>query len=176
MTLCVAGELRVYAYVDASFAVHQDMKSHTGAIISLGQGPVHVMSKKQQLATKSSTEAELVGVSDAMPQVLWVREFMIAQGYAVGRVLLFQDNQSTIALARKGRSTSARTRHISIRYFFVKDRVDAGEVEIEYLPTGEMRADIMTKPLQGDLFKRMREALMGVSKVNSDRVSKVLGA
>jgi hypothetical protein len=111
-----------------------------------------------------------------MPQVLWVREFMEAQGFAVGKVLLYQDNQSTIALAKKGRSTSARTRHIAIRYFFVKDRVDAGEVEIEYLPTGDMRADIMTKPLQGDLFKRMREALMGVSKIDRDGRSKMVKA
>jgi hypothetical protein len=76
--------------------------------------------------------------------------------------VIFQDNQSTIALVANGRSTSARTRHIAIRYFFVKDRVDSKEVEVVYKPTGEMRADIMTKPLQGDLFRRMRAELMGM--------------
>jgi hypothetical protein len=80
----------------------------------------------------------------------------------VGPAVIFQDNQSTIALVAKGRSTSARTRHIAIRYFFVKDRVDSKEVEVVYKPTGEMRADIMTKPLQGDLFRRMRAELMGM--------------
>jgi hypothetical protein len=162
MTLCASGELRVYAYVDASFAVHADMKSHTGGIISLGSGSTYVVSKKQQLMTKSSTEAELVGVSDVLPQMLWVRDFLIEQGHVMGSLLLYQDNQSTITMAKKGRSTSARTRHVAIRYFFIKDRMDVGEVEIEYLPTEDMRADILTKPLQGDLFRLMRQRLMGL--------------
>ena len=53
---------------------------------------------------------------------------------------------STMALIEKGQSTSSRTKHINIRYFFVKDRVEAGEVIIKYLPTEEMVADILTKP------------------------------
>jgi hypothetical protein len=142
--------------------VHNDMKSHTGGIISLGRGSVNVSSKKQQLMTKSSTESELVGLSDQLPQIVWTRNFLLAQGYTVGPARIFQDNQSTIALVAKGRSTSARTRHIAIRYFFVKDRVESGEVEIAYKPTGEMRADILTKPLQGELFRRMRAELMGM--------------
>jgi hypothetical protein len=163
MVLRCADELRVYSYVDASFAVHSDMKSHTGGIISLGTGSVNVSSKKQQLMTKSSTEAELVGLSDRVPQTIWVRDFMQSQGYALGPAKVFQDNQSTMALVVKGRSTSARTRHVAIRYFFTKDRVDSGELEIVYLPTGEMRADILTKPLQGSLFRKMRDELMGYS-------------
>jgi hypothetical protein len=167
MTLACDGELRVYGYVDASFAVHGDMKSHTGGIISLGRGSVHVSSKKQQLMTKSSTEAELVGLSDQLPQVIWTRNFLEAQGYTVGPARIFQDNQSTIALVAKGRSTSARTRHIAIRYFFIKDRVESGEVVVEYKATGEMRADILTKPLQGELFRRMRAELMGLEDVGA---------
>jgi hypothetical protein len=166
MTIACENELRVYGYVDASFAVHKDMKSHTGSVISLGKGAVNVSSKKQQLMTKSSTESELVGLSDQLPQILWTRNFLLAQGYIVGPARIFQDNQSTIALVAKGRSTSARTRHIGIRYFFVKDRVDSKEVEIVYKATGEMRADIMTKPLQGELFRKMRAALMGMDSVD----------
>jgi hypothetical protein len=71
---------RVLAYVDASFGVHQDMKSHTGGIITLGSGPVYVCSKRQGLNTKSSTEAELVGISDVLPQIVWVRDFLKEQG------------------------------------------------------------------------------------------------
>ena len=69
---------------------------------------------------------------------------------------------STMALVEKGRSTSERTRHINIRYFFVKDRVDSGEVRIEYCPTEDMLADLLTKPLQGDLFTRLRNLLLSV--------------
>jgi hypothetical protein len=67
-----------------------------------------------------------------------------------------------MALIQKGTPTSAQTRHIDIRYFFVKDKVDSEELEIVYLPTGEMRADIMTKALQGPLFRKMRAYLMGM--------------
>lgn len=151
---------QVLAYVDASFAVHPGAKSQSGLVISLGQGTVCASSKKQKLVGKSSTEAELIGVSDMLPQVIWTREFFVEQGYDV-KPLLLQDNKSCISLIEKGRSTSARTRHIAIRFFFVKDRVDAGELSIAYEPTETMVADCMTKPLQGHLFKEMREWLMG---------------
>ena len=75
--------IQVLAHIDASFAVHSDMKSHTGGFITLGSGPVYVSSKRQTLVTKSSTEAELVGLSDVLPQVLWTREFLIGQGYPI---------------------------------------------------------------------------------------------
>ncbi len=77
----------------------------------------------------------------------------------MGPADVFQDNHSTMALAAKGRSTSDRTRHIHIRYFFVKDRVDSGEVSVKYMPTKLMLADILTKPLQGELFRAMRQEL-----------------
>ena len=79
-----AAELRMLAYVDASFAVHADMKSHTGAVFTLGEGPLYVGSKKQSLVTKSSTESEVVGVSDALPQLVWTRDFLVGRGYKMG--------------------------------------------------------------------------------------------
>ena len=68
--------------VDASFAVHPDMKSHTGGAMTLGKGVIYGTSTRQKLNTKSSTEAELVGVNDLMPQVLWTCYFLEAQGYS----------------------------------------------------------------------------------------------
>ena len=73
-----------------------------------------------------------------------------------------QDNKSTIALAEKGRSTSNRTRHIAIRYFFVHDRIKSGEVQLEHLPTEQMLADFLSKPLQGELFRTLRDRLLNV--------------
>jgi len=150
----------VYAYIDASYGVHADAKSHTGTVITIGKGPVFVKSTKQKVVSKSSTEAELIGVSDGSSQVLWTREFLIAQGYEVRAATLYQDNKSTIHLCEKGRSTSDRTRHIKIRYFFVKDKIDNGELKIVYKPTGDMVADILTKPLQGEAFRKMRAELL----------------
>ena len=67
--------MSIKAYVDASFAVHPDMRSHTGVIITLGKGAIYSRSSKQKLNTKSSTESELVAKSDALPQVLWFQRF-----------------------------------------------------------------------------------------------------
>jgi hypothetical protein len=117
-------------------------------------------SSKQKLVSKSSTEAELIGLSDSFTQAIWTRDFLVEQGYQVGPATIYQDNKSTIALAEKGRSTSDRTRHIHIRYYFVKDRIDSKEVRIEYMQTGLMLADLLTKPLQGELFRRLRNQLL----------------
>jgi hypothetical protein len=152
--------LQAYAWIDASFAVHEDMKSHTGAVIGIGKGPFYAKSCVQRLNTKSSTEAELVGVSDAAGQLLWTRQFLEEQGYELPPATLYQDNMSTIALLNNGRSGSERTRHIAIRYFFLKDRIDSREVRVEYLPTGDMVADILTKPLQGAKFTELRDKLL----------------
>ena len=59
-----------------------------------------------------------------------------------------------------GKSSSDRTSHINIGYFFIKDRVDSGEIKIEYKPTEEMIADILTKPLQRELFRHLRALLL----------------
>jgi hypothetical protein len=152
-------------WVDASYAVHPDMKSHTGATMSLGKGSIYSASKRQKLNTKSSTEAELVGVDDVMAQVLWTRYFLEAQGYKIRDNKVFQDNQSTMLLEKNGRgSSSKRTRHINVRYFFVTDRIKSQEMNVEYCPTGEMLGDLFTKPLQGSLFRKFRDAIMNVKR------------
>jgi hypothetical protein len=98
------------------------MKSHMGGMMSLGKGAAYGTSTREKLNTKSSTEAELVGVNDVMPQILWTRYFLEAQGYGVEDSLVYQDNQSAILLEKNGRASSGkRTRHINIRYFFVTD-------------------------------------------------------
>ena len=126
----------------------------------MGGGAAYAKSSKQKLVTKSSTEAELVGASDVLTQVLWTRNFMESQGYKQGATTVYQDNMSTIFLEEKGKSKSQRTRHVSIRYFFIKDRVDLGEIKIRYLPTEDMVADYFTKPWQGELFVKFRTAIM----------------
>jgi hypothetical protein len=81
--------ITVLAYVDASFAVHEDYKSHTGGVISLCKGPLFVKSAKQKLMSKSSTEAELIGISDMLLQAIWTRDFLAEQDYKCGPARLF---------------------------------------------------------------------------------------
>ena len=117
-------------------------------------------SSGQKINTKSSAESELVGLSDSTGQVVWTRNFLIEQGYVLGPAVIYQDNQSTMALIKNGKSNSDRTRHIAIRFFFVSDRVNNNEIKLEYLETGDMLADILTKPLQGELFRKLRDRLL----------------
>ena len=120
------------------------------------------MSRKQKLNTRSSIEAELVGVDDAINLILWTKLFLAEQGYKTMDTVLYQDNKSAILLEKNGKkSSSKRTRAINIRYFFVTDQVEKGNLRVEYCPTGEMVADFMTKPLQGQQFERLKALIMG---------------
>jgi hypothetical protein len=100
-------------------------------------------------------------LAEELSQIIWTRNFLEAQGYKMGAAQVFQDNRSTIMLAEKGRSTSGRTRHVSIRYFFVNDRIESGEIKLGYLGTESMVADFFTKPLQGAQFQKLRGAILG---------------
>jgi hypothetical protein len=161
--------------VDASFAVHMDMRSHTGMALTLGRGALISGSYKQKINTKSSTESELVGVDDGMPFIMWIRLFYIEQFKSypndhpmkeIGQKnIILQDNTSTIQLENNGkRSSGKRTRHINIRYFYITDQIKEGKVSVTYCPTLEMVSDYFTKPLQGSLFRTHRNAIMGLSE------------
>lgn len=158
----------LFTWIDAAYAVHPNMRSQTGGAMSMGTGVIHAKSGKQKLNVKSSTEAELVGVSEYLPFNLWTRHFMESQGYALKSNVVYQDNQSAIKMEKNGRnSCTGNSRHIHIRYFFVKDRIDKGEVKIEYCPTLQMLADFYTKPLQGTLFRKFWRVIMGRDHINS---------
>ena len=152
----------VNCYADASFAVHHDNKSHGGIAISCGHGFVWCKCSKQRMVTKSSTEAELVTLSDAVSMAAWSIQFLRGQGYNV-IPNLFQDNLSTIALANAGRSTSDRTRHINIRYYFVSQYLKDGTMNLQHCPATEMIDDLFTKPLQGSDFIRFRDLILGIT-------------
>ena len=154
------GNATLTSFSDASFAAHGDMKSHNGQFITLGLGGILIKSNKEKLVTRSSTEAELVCLSDGVSLASHCAEFLKHQGIDVTPELM-QDNMSAIKLAEKGRSTSDRTRHIKIRYYFVNQFLENGEMKIKYCPTDEMVADILTKPLQGEKFITLAMKLLG---------------
>jgi hypothetical protein len=138
------------------------MKSHTGGAILFGTGAVLCKSTKQKLNTKSSTKAEVVGASDYIPNTIWLRMFLEAQGYSVTSNILYQDNQSAMRLEKNGwASAGQKSRHIDIHYFFIKDRLMQERMLIEHCPTEAMLADFFTKPLQGTLFLKFRSIILG---------------
>jgi hypothetical protein len=160
--------------IDASFAVHMDMKSHTGYCLTLGNGSPISGSTTQDITARSSTEAELYGVDKAIGYVEWSGLFLICQFdkypwsdplKKLGtRNLLKQDNTSTIKMIKGGpRACGQQTKNIHINYFYATERVKDGTIVVTYCPTKEMVADYLSKPLQGSLFRLHRSAIMGLT-------------
>ena len=133
-------------WIDGSYGIHPDSKSQTGGTQSLGKGSIISSSTNQKINTRRSTETELVAADDLMPQLCWTNYFLDAQDYGINSTIMYQDNQSAILLENNGkRSSSKRTKHINIRYFFITDRIKNGELNIEYCPTDDMVADFSPK-------------------------------
>jgi hypothetical protein len=142
-------------YVDASFAVYQDMRGQTGGALTLGRGCPTVQTMKAKCTTRSSTIQELVAVDEMMSDILWTRLFMKEQGIKVRDNILYQDNKSAILLEKNGWvSSSKRTKHIEIRYYYVADRIANGDLTVVWCPTDKMI-------VQGKMFIKFRDMLMG---------------
>ena len=157
----------LYTWIDAAYGVWTNMRSQTGGCMSLGLGMIHCKSSKQKLNTKSSTESEIVAMSDYLPYNIWFKNFMKGQGYEFKKNVVYQDNQSAMKMEINGRhSCTGNSRHIDVRYFFTKDRVQKKEMEIVYCPTQMMIADFFTKPLQEKVFKIYRDIIMGYKSIN----------
>ena len=131
------------------------------------------MSCKQKLVTKSLTEVKLVGVDDVMTFVIWAQYLFQEQTKDLpdssklkdlgNNNIIEQDNSSAIQLEQNGKwSSTKQTRHINIRYFYVTDKVENGEVSIIYNPDHGMVSDYLRKPLQGQLFAKHCNALLGL--------------
>ena len=149
-------------WIDASYAVHDDMKGHTGATLSQGKGGIYSGSWKQRLVAHSSMESKLVGVYDVLPQILWTKQFLEEQGRLDSATIVYQDNTSPILLERNGRSSSRkRIKHMNIQYFYVTEQIKKKAIHVTHCPTEEMVSDFFMKPLQGSLFIKMRNYIMG---------------
>ncbi len=94
--------------------------------------------------------------------VIWVREWLLCQGYKLGPTLIYQDNKSVLSVMYTDRTTKQRTKYLNVRYFFVRDRIQKMELRLEYLPTKMMIADLMTKPVVGKLLVSLRNAMLGM--------------
>ena len=94
-------------------------------------------------------------------------KFLEHQGYKVDSSILYQDNESAIRLEKNAqRSSSRRTRHLDIKYFWVKDQLEREGIKVLYCPTESMIADFLTKPLQGATFKLLKDIVMGVKPIS----------
>jgi hypothetical protein len=151
-------------WVDALFAIHPNIRGYLGGGLSLGRGFLIVSSTTQKINTRSSTETEIVGADDFIPAICWTRYFMKGQGYGVKDNVLFQVNKSVILLEKNGKASSSKhTTHINIWYFFITNRISKEEVSVVWCPMGDIIGYFTTKPLQGALFRKFRDHIMGVT-------------
>ena len=118
---------------------------------------------KQKINMKSSTKAKLVGVDNLLGYILWAGYFMMEQGFKMETSLIYQDNMSAMLLETNGKASSLkRTKNIKVKYYFIKNKVNQGEVTIEHCPTEQMWTNINTKPKQGLVYHVFRGNVMGI--------------
>jgi hypothetical protein len=154
-------ELSIEVYADADLG--RDIstgRSTSGCVVLLGGCPVHWRSSKQTLVASSTVESELISAALGSREGLWISR-LVAE--LLGKVenipiLLRVDNQGAIALSSK-RMVSKFTKHIALKWFFTRQCVEEGLIDIVYVPGTENTADIFTKPLGKVLFKKFRNSL-----------------
>ena len=155
----------LHATVDVSYATHDDMKSHTGLTLHIGDqsGACQAQSKKQTIIADSSTVAELIGTHQAGKEIIWARNFLKSVRYEQkAPTIMYEDNMSTIAMI-KNKSNGKRTKHVELRYTIIRDHVTNKIIAVEWMPTTEMTADILTKALAPAPFRHLRSKLLGMA-------------
>ena len=138
----------LFAFVDASYATHEDMKGHSGCLIFDESGNLlFASSTKQKLMSKSSTDAEIIAVHSSMNIIEEMRDLFNDLNNSNEATCLYQDNLSAKFLMEHGDSSSDKSKHMKIRYFYIKEKVDDSIIRIEYRDTKRMWADLLTKPI-----------------------------
>ena len=153
----------LWCHCDASYAVHHDGRSHTGFVIYMGKHLSYVLTKstKQKTGSLSSTDAEIIALVDALKVIVWLKYILIELDiFPVRAPKIMQDNQSGMLMVTEP-SKFKRSKHILTKINYARDLFASKCIEIEYLSTTEMSADLLTKPLSGSLFTKHRDMLMG---------------
>ena len=120
---------------------------------------VSCSSKKQASITKSTTEAEYVALSQTTQEAIWMRRLLSDIGCnSEEPTTMYEDNQGAIEISKNARFNN-RTKHIDVRFHFIREKVSTNEVRVIYLPTEDMLADIMSKGLSKKRFQRLRNML-----------------
>jgi hypothetical protein len=146
-------------YTDADHASQEHRHSIMGYAVLIDGGAISWSSKKQPIVALSTTEAEYIAAAHATKEVIWIRTFLAEITRPLTEpTMLLCDNQSAIALTQSTQF-HARTKHIDIRYHFIREAVSGGVIELEYCPTNDMVADALTKPLARAKLGRFTEML-----------------
>ena len=162
-TLCLfysSTPIPLTGYSDASYAPEAtDRKSTSGYVFMKNGGAISWKSKKQPIVSLSSMEAEYIALCTAGKEAIWLRQLEAdLKSSPAKSIVLNEDNQAAIKLA-KNSIMSDRSKHIDVRYHWIREQVAAGTVTLQYCPTDMMVADIFTKPLQRLLHSKFLKLL-----------------
>ena len=160
------GSKEVVGFSDADWGGDvDDRKSTSGYVFQIGGSTVSWRSKKQTSVALSTAEAEYISLSAATQEAVWIRQLcaeLSAKPPIYDPTVIFEDNQSTIAMSHNPQF-HGRSKHIGIKYHFVRDQVTKGTIDLKYCPTTEMIADLLTKGLPKNQFMKLRE-MIGLDK------------
>ena len=164
------GEITLSAYVDASFMCHRDMRSHTGYAIfadKIGSAGVVYRSIKQKTVANSSTEAEIISLHDLVQHLIWVQGIYDSLNVKYDKpTVIHDDNEATIRLnSVPVVNFSGRSKYIARKYFSVYEHVENGSVILRWTGTDDMIADVLTKSIIGNKYKKFKIHLMGHTSV-----------
>ena len=147
--------LRLSGYSDANWGNDvETRRSTSGYVFYLNDGLISWSSKKQGTVALSTTEAEYMALAHTTKEAMWLRTLLSELGFDQGTTIVYEDNQSCIAMA-KNPVHHARSKHIDIQHHFVREKVESGDIEVVYLPTEDMVADALTKPLPHPKFGKL---------------------
>jgi hypothetical protein len=159
---------KLYGYCDADWAGNQEQrKSTTGYVFMLNGGSVSWLSKLQSTVALSSAEAEYIALCLASQEVTYLNGLLSEIDPQDGPIVIKDDNQACIAMA-KNPVLQNRTKHIDIKYHFVRECIQKNLIELEYCPTEEMVADVFTKPVSKSMFHKARIKLLGSEDTTSE--------
>jgi hypothetical protein len=169
--------LQIVATSDAADGIHSNGRGHTGGTVGFESDSgcwFSFISKAQPFVAQSSGEAELVAVNTVGNMADWARQFLEELGFSQRPLVMYQDSECSLKMLKKGTGSFKRAKHIKIRWFWLKELIDEGVVVMRYVPTDELVADILTKPLVGSKFRYLRGKLLGVGTTNLMRKGGVL--
>ncbi|CAK9161582.1 unnamed protein product [Ilex paraguariensis] len=165
------GAEELLAFTDSDYAGDvEDRRSTSGYVFLMTAGPVAWSSRKQPLVTLSTTKAEFVAAAACACQAVWMRRILKKLGHSHnGSTTVFCDNSLTIKLS-KNPVMHGRSKHIDVRFHFLRDLIKDGAIELVHCGTEDQVADVMTKPLKLDTFLRLRE-MPGVCEVPDKQIA-----
>ena len=164
-----ASTYRLKLITDAAYALHQNGRSHTGVIITFdgeNTSPVYSKSHIQKLVTLSSTESELVALVDGtkrlIPLVGMLKFFGLYKQSEPPVIMC--DNKSVLHLIANGSGFSGKSRHMRVRWHFIHEMLTAGLIQIAHIPGDDNPTDLLTKPIGGSRFRKLRKMILNESE------------